>query len=565
VKVKKNFSSSTNIFLFLSFLFLSFSLYPAIYEIFTSANILPGRILLLEHNFLPDYNAYLSKILQGIQGNWLVYEKLTSEPHAPSLLQIFYLILGKIGSLFTANPAIVYLAARIIFGFLRLFAGWLFISLCFSKKSHRLIAFILFAISAGFPAISQVDGKTIYDLYLSGWSHLEPMRKLTFIPHWIAGHTLIASCLYLFIRLKDRFNLKKILPIGILGLILGLTLPSGLLLFYQILILFLVFQFLKKNPRLKIIVKSAFIIFLTSVPSLIYIKYTTSQFPWNSLVADDLKNRLDFPFAPYFKALGPTFYLGIAAIPVVIYSSLKTSQKWARNLFRGGGNYPAVLLSAFYALSALASLYFIDLFIHTNHGRFVQLNIVLPLAVLTVISLNILSQISKKYQKLMFYFIFFIILIPSFVSNFISIRNQITFIRDRQRASIPDIPTLPHVIYPQKEWFDAILWFKDNSNPQDRVFSAETAGSYIPAYSGNHVFYGHGSQTAYYDKKTPIVIAFYAGQLSINQIKKIFTDHKIKYVFYGPQEKEWGTTVQSYQFLKLVYNTLSTTIYKVKF
>jgi len=549
---RKILTRETNLFLFLSTFFLAFSIYPTVFEIFTSAKILPGRILLLEHNFLPDFNSYLSKILQGIQGNWLIFERLTSEPHSPSLLQIFYLLLGKIGGIFTNNPAFVYLGARIIFGFLRLYTGYLFITTCFTKKSHRLAAFILFAISASFPWIKEVNDKKMFDLYLSGWSHLEPMRKLTFIPHWLAGHTLLTFCLYLFTKAANS-NPKKIIFIGILGLMLGLILPSGLILLYQILFLFLIFQLLKKNPNIKPLFKSIILIFLISIPSLLYLKFITSQFPWNSLVADDLKNRLNFPFSLYFKALGPTFYLGIVAIPIVLATGLK--KKINKSL----------ILSSFYAFSTLFTLYFIDYFIHTNHGRFVQLNIVLPLAILTVVSLDVLSQISKKYRKLIFYFTFLLILIPSFVSNFISIRNQTTFTKDRQRASLPDIPTLPYVIYPSSQWFDTILWFRDNTTAQDRVFSGETAGSYIPAYAGNHVYYGHGSQTANYDKKTPVVIAFYAGQLPSEQIKKIFTDHKMKYVFYGPQEKGWGNAAEKYDFLQSVYNTPTTTIYKVEF
>lgn len=554
MKLSKLFSSSANIFLSLSIVFLSLSLFPVFYEIFTSYNILPGRIFLLEHNFLPDYNSYLSKILQGIQGNWLVYERLTSEPHHPSLLQIFYLLLGKIGGLFTNNPVIVYLISRLVFGFLRLYTGWLFISLCFKKKLYRLFAFILFAFSAGFPWLKTINEKTVIDLYLSGWSHLETMRKLTFIPHWLAGHTLISLSLYLYLKNIPKISFSKALLIGILGLILGLTLPSGLFLLYLILSFYLIFKILTTTLlKQKPLLLKTFLIFLTSLPSLLYIKYITTQPPWHSLVIDDARNRFDFPFLLYFKALGPTFYLGLAAVPIVICSS-----------FRKKIN-PPLLIASFYLLSLLSSLYFIDLFIHTNHGRFVQLNITLPLAVLTVFTLKTLSKIFPKYKSLTFPSLFILILIPSFVSNYVSIKKQIQFIKDRQSASIPDIPTLPHVIYPTSQWFNAITWFKNNTSVADRVFSGETAGSYIPAYSGNHVFYGHGSQTYQYDQKTKIVIDFYKGSLTKNQIKNLFKKHQIKYVFYGPQEKGWGSAVENYNFLQPVYNTPTTTIYKVKF
>jgi len=547
---KKLFNNQTNPFLLLSLFFLSISIYPSIYEIFTSSNILPGKTLLIEHNFLPDYNAYLSKILQGVKGNWLVTERLTSELHDPSLLQIFYLLLGKIGSVFTSNPSVIYLVSRIVFGFTRLLAGFMLITLCFKKKNLRLIAFTLFALSSSFPWIKVEQGKVVYDLYLSGWSHLEPMRKLTFIPHWLAGHTLISLILFLYLKNLKTTLLKYPILIGILSFIIGLIFPSGSLIIYAIFSLYLIYLFLKKDQNKNIVFKNTLIIFLLSIPSLVYIVYITSQFPWSSLSADDKNAILDFPFVTYFKALGPSFYLAIPASTIILYKSIK--QKVSTPL----------LLTTFYFIIPITALYFIDFFIHYNHGRFVQINIVLPLAILTTFSLSLFSKISKTRHTLILYLTFIIILIPSIVSNLTSFKNQLQFIKDRQGASFPSIPTLPYVIYPDDNWFKAILWFKDNTKAEDRVFSFETAGSYIPAYSGNHVFFGHGSQTYNYNNKASLVISFYQGTLPQEDIKALFKDHKIKYVFYGPQEADWGKP-PNYPFLRKVYNTPTTTIYKV--
>ena len=103
------------ILIILSGLFLLFSYYPTLYELSQKDKLLAkGRDFILEHNYYwPDFNLYLSKIRQGYENSYLAVEKYTSESHKGSLIQIFYLYLGKFGALLKIEPNYAYQLGRI--------------------------------------------------------------------------------------------------------------------------------------------------------------------------------------------------------------------------------------------------------------------------------------------------------------------------------------------------------------------------------------------------------------------------------------------------------------------
>src|SRR3989338_3090785 len=95
--------------LFLSCLFfVLLSFVPTFYEYYSRNKIPPERFFVLEHNYNFDYNFYLSRIRQGIEGKWLVREKYYNQPHKSSLFQIIYVYLGKFGGLLGFGPIAIY-------------------------------------------------------------------------------------------------------------------------------------------------------------------------------------------------------------------------------------------------------------------------------------------------------------------------------------------------------------------------------------------------------------------------------------------------------------------------
>jgi len=99
--------------------FVFFSLLPTGYEIWHRDRIQSNRTFELVHNFPTDYNFYLSRIRQGIEGRTSVIEEYTSEPHEGSFIHVFYLVLGLIGRWVRVpwdRAGDVYHMARVVFG-----------------------------------------------------------------------------------------------------------------------------------------------------------------------------------------------------------------------------------------------------------------------------------------------------------------------------------------------------------------------------------------------------------------------------------------------------------------
>ncbi len=77
--------------------FVLFSLVPTGYELLRKNDLHPDRQFELVHNFYTDYNFYLSRIRQGIEGTPLVQEKYTSEPHRGPCFKLCILLWGGWG------------------------------------------------------------------------------------------------------------------------------------------------------------------------------------------------------------------------------------------------------------------------------------------------------------------------------------------------------------------------------------------------------------------------------------------------------------------------------------
>lgn len=78
--------------------FVLFSLLPTLYELKRSGDLQPNRQFELVHNFPTDYNFYLSRIRQGLEGRWTSVERYTSEPHDGSLIHELYVLMGRVGA-----------------------------------------------------------------------------------------------------------------------------------------------------------------------------------------------------------------------------------------------------------------------------------------------------------------------------------------------------------------------------------------------------------------------------------------------------------------------------------
>jgi carbohydrate-selective porin OprB len=88
-------------------------------------------------------------------------------------------------------------------------------------------------------------------------------------------------------------------------------------------------------------------------------------------------------------------------------------------------------------------------------------------------------------------------------------------------------------------------------------------GNVAPSMTGLHVFLGHYGQTIRSDEKGAQVTAFYAGAVSDETARLLFTEHRVGYVMYGPFERAIYDGFRAPIWLKPVYRQGDVEVFEV--
>jgi len=542
------------VFIFAYFILL-LSFVPNFYEV-SVANLLPPdrTIVWGEHNYTYDYNVYLSKIRQGQEGRLSVVDKYDNNPNQKGVfLQMFYLLSGKLTKIFGLSPVLSYHLLRT---FMAVF--WImtiiFLNVYFLRKLSLInLGVVLSLLTASFPIFYRFENQWWVTFYMNWWQELDILKRISFIPHDTFNYISI-SVLSILLSLTSKNKSNKYLPIICLILFISVFIqPSSALLFLVSWILYhtIIILWSRSFEKDKIIklLKQTSVIFIAVLIPIIYIKTATSNYPWKSLLDFDQKNRLSVNIKEYVLTLGPIFFTGMAGLILVLFKKKRE-----------------LLSLATWIIGVSVLLILFKFFSYQSELRFVQTANHIPLAILSVYFINYL--IIKFKNTIIRYSIYIVIIFIVFLGlaqAYFSLKSQTQFINQRALATLPLVPYPPQVMYPLNDFYNGLKWLEINTDHQTVVLSKITAGNYIPAYSGNFVYLGHGAETPHFDDRVNKVDEFFIGNLPEKQAFEFLKTENISYVFYGPQEKENSSKdIGVYSFLMPVYQTLLVTIYKIK-
>lgn len=527
--------------------FVLFSLTPTIYEVVNRGRLPTERQFELVHNFPTDYNFYISRIRQGFEGKTSVIERYTGEEHEGSYIQVFYLVLGWVGRIFQVpggRVADIYHVTRVVFGLVLLAFIWQFVKRAFSlfPFSFYLLAFLLAITASTWPKLVFSQGGWRFGGYMPWWSLMDSLQRITFIPHLLAGQILIIGLLLMLTNERAMRKGSNWIFTGILGFVLGIIFPPGLLFVYVV--LGILFLFNRKHS----IPYSVF--FFLSVPALGYLQLMTSFYPWKRLVEVDTIRPLPFDYSEYFKAVGPMLPLGLFGLIVAMIKKEK-----------------AMVLSAAWVLAWLFLLVVFKFVPQQSPLRFSEMIPHVPLAVLTGYVFFVLRKLRKSFVICHLSFVIPMVLVTIGLGVMVSSYWwQRDFVDHKMRASFPLVPTGSYVMYPLKDFIAAIQFIEDTAPLDSVIFSETTAGNYIPAYSNKKVFLGHDN-TVKYEEKQIITKQFFSGTMKSDEARTFLKQNKLKYVFFGPQEKEDGGVSdlsKVYTFLQSIYSNPYVVVYSVK-
>ncbi len=87
------------------------------------------------------------------------------------------------------------------------------------------------------------------------------------------------------------------------------------------------------------------------------------------------------------------------------------------------------------------------------------------------------------------------------------------------------------------EMIAAMDALKQIAVPGEAIFSAQSSGNFIPAYSGRPVVLGQQVQTASFLEKRELVANVLAGSTPVAEKRQLFAQSGARYFFWGPEER----------------------------
>jgi hypothetical protein len=121
----------------------------------------------------------------------------------------------------------------------------------------------------------------------------------------------------------------------------------------------------------------------------------------------------------------------------------------------------------------------------------------------------------------------------------------------RQRSALVSIDPRRYV---SADLAAAFNWLSEGSEPDAVVFSSYLTGNLAPSMTGLRVFLGHYGQTMNSDEKGGQVTAFYTGVMNDETARRLFREHRIRYVIYGQFERAISESFVPPSWLKLAYS-----------
>lgn len=547
-KINGNLAVLTSI-VTLSFLFLFVSFIPNVYEAFQTDKLPQNRVMIWgEHIYTYDYNTYLSKIRQGVEGRWTIVDKYNNNPDQKGVfLHMLYLLSGQLARLFKLAPVLTYQLLRVFLSFFWVLTI-VFLNVYFLKKPSLFFVGVLFSLFASsFPVFTTLKGHFWLGMYMDWWQEMDVLKRISYLPHYLLNYIFISALIFLLHLFDKTANLKYFAVLIALLFISPFVHPSATLVFLIAWVLYHTSKFLlgKKLFLKKFFLQSVVLFLVASLPFL-YFRQITLTYPWKTLTDFDKNYRLGVDLVEYIFALGPVFFTGFSGLVLVLKN--KKSQ---------------LLPLSSWVLAVLVGIFLFKFFPYQSELRFIQSATHIPLSVLSV---YFLSQLNKKLKTTIFSaFIVGFIVVLGLSQIFYSLWGQLDFIKQRVEAVAPQVPYPPQVMYPLKEFYLALSWLGTLTPKNTVVLSKVTAGNHIPAYSGNLVYLGHVAETPLFDKKEVKANQFFSGIMEADQASQFLADENISYVFYGPQEKEKASeSIEKYQFLQKVFEVGTVSIYQVK-
>jgi hypothetical protein len=125
-------------------------------------------------------------------------------------------------------------------------------------------------------------------------------------------------------------------------------------------------------------------------------------------------------------------------------------------------------------------------------------------------------------------------LIQGSIILFFSLTNIFLFLGGIVTVSLRQ----PPIFHPASQ-LEAMRWLDQAAN-NEVILAVYETGNILPAYAHVRAFVGHGPETIRSDEKREQAQKFFAATTDDTWRKALLTEFKVRYVYYGPNEKAAG-------------------------
>lgn len=592
-KFKRIFAQDLFFYGFLTILLISIGQLPIILHFFHTP---AGYYYPLLDKITADDYYYLALIRFGMGSSWVAKLPYVVADHQGSLIQIFFIWLGKLSFITGIGPAEIFAIFRVVGGLIFAVASILFLRTILNKSQARLaFIFFLFSQPLGFIKFGQYLGQD-FDIWI--WHFGEAARRVSAMPpHYTFGKGLTILALVFLITYfkkavlkpqnevqprKTRKSVIGALIAGIIVFIAGIIYPPPVfIVLFSLGMAGIVYILVKASLANSFTVRGVLsghlggvslaraflpsrrgwflglVIFLLGalLPLLILKAELSKGYPWSQWNRIELGwNDPSMTFEwDYLRMLGILVLLVPFSLPKVVGRFL--------HLGRVHSATPEVVLRLFFlfwAISAFLLFPFANM-LQIGKFRFIEGAQIVPLAILAVWGFNFIIKLIERYKNYAVAKIFQRAFLFLFVVNFC----LFTFFQ--VMWSTKRLWGYWRNVYFPKDEQEALSFLENKVAPNSIVLAELSASNYIPSFARVKTIIGFPGvyEDLYeFNLEKSNIDNILTGTSSEAKAREYMLKRKADYIYY--QIYAYGEKKLYPEILESVFKNNSIEIYKVK-
>lgn len=498
----------------------------------------PQTMFTFPQGTLIDYYQYLSVIGESIRGSWLTSDLFTTEPTTKSIFYLFFILVGKVASLFHFSTITAYQFGRVFSIEFMLITLYVVIRDIVGKKMTLWAAvFGLFSSVPPvfyFPAVSSKLG------YIAWWDVLDPLHRLDYIPHHAFGVGLLFLTIHFIIQFEKTKRHWDFVLSFLGAFAVGIFYPPpALIIVFAVPAAVIVYALKQKRP-IRILIPYLCIA-LSGVLSLLLMKYEAIRSvpgPQWGVWEVNAWNAID-NFDRNFLLAG-----GIALIGSLfaIVKTMTTPSSFAYI-------FACIWAAAPFILVVFATPLGMGKIRMAYMGQFAAMGALMIIAYQAIIQM--IPHARQRICTAIMLLLFLLFSIPS-TWYFYALRLQ------------REINTSPHVYIPDA-YIRAYTFIDTYVRPYSIVLGDFIVANTLPGFATIRSYYGHWTQTMEYGRKADEVERFYRGDMSPANAAMFVQKNHIDYIIWGPFEKNGRKGFGTYGLpLEQIYVYDDVEIYRVR-